>query len=355
MATEREEALNQLTGNESAEDEVIEQSTETEQAAETTDAEVVAPTAGEGAAALLDSISEPDPNAVVEKPDPALAEEQAAAKPTDAEAAKPKTLEEEEAEALEGVKSERGRERIQATFAKLKETESVKQQLEQDITEFKEMVQSTKMQPQEFAQMLEFGRLLNSGDEAQARIALQMLDEQREAICKHLGIEAPGVDPLSDFPDLKLAVDNMEMTKEHALKLAKFERQERATKQVQQAQQLQQQDMQQFERSIGEAAKTADAYFTTRKHEADYEPKMKRIQEYFKDPAKIQEFVQTYEPKQWFAQFRFMYDNMSVAPAPANNIPQPIRARNAMSGAPVTNTNASPEERIMGHLESLGL
>lgn len=350
MATEREDVLDQLTGNVPAENDAaneVEDNTGEQQEAEVIEAP--AATEGDAATALLDSISEPDPNAP--KEDEAKAE----VKPEATEAAKPKTLEEEEAEALEGVKSDRGRERIQATFAKLKETESVKQQLEQDITEFKEMVQSTGMQPQEFSQMLEFGRLLNSGDESQARIALQMLDEQREAICKQLGIEAPGVDPLSDFPDLKLAVDNMEMTKEHALKLAKFERQDMATKQAQQAQQLQQQGDQEFQRTVADAAKTAEAYFDTRKHEADFAPKIRRIQEHFKDPAKMQEFVQNFEPKQWFAQFRFMYDNMSVAPAQQVNTPQPLRSRSATHGAPVTNANASSEDRIMGHLESLGL
>ena len=351
MATEREEALNQLTGDESAENEVANEveGHGDEQAQEAEVVEAKAPTEGDAATALLDSISEPDPNAPKED------EVKAEVKTDPAEPAKPKTLEEEEAEALEGVKSDRGRERIQATFAKLKETETVKDQLQQDITEFKEMVQSTGMQPQEFSQMLEFGRLLNSGDESQARIALQMLDEQREAICKQLGIEAPGVDPLSDFPDLKLAVDNMEMTKEHALRLAKYERQEMATKHAQQTQQLQQQGDQEFQRTIADAAKTAEAYFDTRKNESDFAPKIRRIQEHFKDTAKMQEFVQNFDPKQWFAQFRFMYDNMSVAPAPAKDLPQPIRSRSATHGAPVTNVNASPEDRIMGHLESLGL
>lgn len=362
MATEREDFLNDLTGNDQsdADDNSNEQVDQDDH--ETDDqgnaAEEVSepsPTQGEGAAALLDSISEPDPNAAPKEDVAPKDEVDPEADPKAKAEAKPKTLEEEEAEALEGIKSERGRERVQATFAKLKETEGVKQQLEQDINEFKTMVQSTKMQPDEFAAMLEFGRLSNAGGETEARLALQMLDDQREALCKRLGIEAPGVDPLSDFPELKEAVDNMEITKEHALKLAKYQRQDNNQQQAQQLQQAQQQSFQQSQQVIAEVGRTAEAYFATRKHEVDYAPKVRRIEDYFKDPAKIQEFASTYEPKQWLAQLKFMYDNISVAPAQQKKAPQPIRSRSMLSGAPSTNSQASPEDRIMGHLESLGL
>ncbi len=74
-------------------------------------------------------------------------------KPAELEAkpAEPKTPEAEEAELLDGVKSERGKERIKQVFAERKA-------LEQDITEFRDLVKSTGMSPQEFAQTLEFGR-----------------------------------------------------------------------------------------------------------------------------------------------------------------------------------------------------
>jgi len=355
MANEREEVLSDLTGTESEDETGTTEDAGSDLPAGGGAAEVAAPTAGEGAAALLESISEPDPNAAPQAAVPPAAAEEAAKPEASLEPVKPKTLEEEEAEALEGVKSERGRERIQATFARLKETEGVRQQLEQDITEFKTMVQSTKMQPQEFAKMLEFGRLANSGDEDSARLALKMLDEQREALCKHLGIEAPGVDPLADFPQLKEAVDNMEMTKDHALALAKYQRKEQVQQRSEREQQAQQQDMQQYQEAIANAGRTSEAYFATRKHEVDYAPKLARIQAYFSKPENVKAFVETYQPNQWHAQFKFMYDNMSVAPAQPAKTPQPIRSRSTTHGAPVSNPNMSPEDRIMGHLESLGL
>src|SRR5690606_40628478 len=79
------------------------------------------PLEGEGAKALLDALSEPDPNAKAEEGDAAAAPDPAVEggkkeEPTDAQdkekAPAEGTLEQQEAEALEGVKSERGRERI---------------------------------------------------------------------------------------------------------------------------------------------------------------------------------------------------------------------------------------------------
>lgn len=315
-----------------------------------------APTEGESAAALLASLSDDTPaeDEPAEPVEPKEGEPEEAPKAeAPAEEPKPKTLDEEEAEALEGVRSERGRERIQATFAKLKEVESTKTQMEADINQFKDMVRSTGMAPQEFVQMMEFGRLMNAGDEASAKQALTLLDQQREALCKRLGIEAPGVDVLADFPDLKQAVDNMEITRERAIEFAKYKRAEQQATQQQQSQQAQQEDMQAFQQSIAGAAQTAEAYFDTRKHEVDYAPKMARIQAYFKDPARMQEFVQTYQPNQWFAQFKFMYDNMNVAPQkPAT---QPLRSRPTGMGAPVANPNMPMEDRLLSHIDSLGL
>src|SRR5688500_10886181 len=118
--------------------------------------------------ALLDEISEPDPNEPPKQDEPKEEEEEpAAAKP---QAQPQKTPEQAEAELLEGVKSARGKERIKSMLAG-------KRQLQADLDEFREMVVSTGMSPDQFAQTLEFGRLMNSAKETDKRTALAMLDE----------------------------------------------------------------------------------------------------------------------------------------------------------------------------------
>jgi hypothetical protein len=76
-----------------------------------------------------------------------------------------------------------------------------------------------------------------------------------------------------------------------------------------------------------QASDTATQYFDTRKHEADYELKMKQIHAKFKDPAYVQEFVSTYEPKQWFGVFKLMYDSIVVPHQPRPDNAQPARVR----------------------------
>lgn len=290
-------------------------------------------------AAMLDDLTD-DPNA----PKPEAKPE--GDKPAEPKAEdKPKAPEQEEAELLEGVKSARGKERIKQVFAE-------KKQLEQDITEFRELVKSTGMSPQEFAQTLEFGRLVNSGDEKNLRVALEMIENQRAALYQKLGVEAPGVDLLQGHDDLKQAVDNMEITRERAVELAKYRKQQAEVTQRQQVEQQSVQQQQAFQQQVHQAAGAMEAYLQTRANEVDHPARMKVITEHFKNPANLQKFVSTYQPQQWAATIQMMYDNIQVPRAAAS--PQPIRSRPATLGNPAPNA-AAPIDRVAQRLESMGL
>lgn len=293
-------------------------------------------------AAMLDEMTD-DPNAI--KPE-TKAEEKPDHIPNATKKVEPKAPEQEEAELLEGVKSERGKERIKQVF-------SEKKQLEQDINEFRELVKSTGMSPQEFAQTLEFGRLINSGDEKNLRVALEMIEGQRTMLYAKLGVEAPGVDLLAGHDDLKSAVDNMEITREKAVELAKYRKQQQEVQQRQQVEKQTVQQRQQFEQQVHQAAGTMEVYLQTRANEVDHPARMKVITEHFKNPANLQAFVSTYQPHQWAATVKMMYDNIQV-PRTAQPAPQPIRSRPATLGTPAPNA-AAPIDRVAQRMESMGL
>ena len=301
------------------------------------------PKPGSRTAALLDELTD-DPNTPKAKAAPEVEKpaDQVTNKPADA----PKAPEAEEAELLEGVKSERGKERIKQVFAE-------KKQLEQDIGEFRELVKSTGMSPQEFAQTLEFGRLMSSGDEKNLRVALEMIEGQRAALYQKLGVEAPGVDLLTGHDDLKAAVDNMEITRDKAVELAKYRKQQAEVTQRQQAEQQSTQDRQQYEQTVQQAAGSMEQYLETRKNEIDHPARMKVITEHFKNPANLQQFVSTYRPEQWAATVKMMYDNIQVPRTQAPG-PQPIRSRPTTLGTPAANA-ATPIDRIAQRMESMGL
>lgn len=308
-----------------------------------TDDETAKP--GSRMAAMLDELTD-DPNKAKPETKPAEAETKPAegvTKPAEGET--PPNPEQEESELLEGVKSERGKERIKQVFAERKA-------LEQDITEFRELVKSTGMSPQEFAQTLEFGRLVNSGDEKNLRVALEMIEGQRSMLYQKLGVEAPGIDLLAGHDDLKAAVDNMEITRERAVELAKYRKQQQEVAQRQQVQQQSQESQQQFQQQVHQAAGAMEAYLETRKNEIDHPARMKVIGEHFKNPANLQKFVETYRPEQWAATIQMMYDNIQVPKTSA--APQPIRSRPAMLGTPAP-VGTDPIDRVAQRMASMGL
>lgn len=301
--------------------------------------------------ALLDTMSADTP-APTEDPDKkAQAEAEAAAaaaapgdKPGEGA---PKTAEQEEAELLEGVKSERGKERFRNLLAERKA-------LENDLREIRELVSSTKMSPDQFSQTLEYGRLINSEQETDLRVALEMVERERAFICQKLGIEQPGIDLLSGHDDLKAAVDNMEMTREHAVELAKHRKRQADEQKVAQESQRIQSDRAQFQETVSKAAQTMEAYLTTRANEADHSAKMQMIAQHFQNPQNLQEFVQTYKPDQWLATIKMMYDNIVVQKQPTVPAAQPMRSRTSHLGNPAP-AGASPIDRIAAHMDNLGI
>ena len=300
--------------------------------------------------ALLDSITEPAPGAKPAADKPAANEQpkpgdKPADKPADGKPAEKPAAEQEEAELLEGVKSERGRERIKKVFEE-------KKQLETDIGEFRELINSTGMKPEEFAQSLEFGRLVNSGTEADTRVALEMLEAQRTALYAKLGVEAPGVDLLTDHPDLQKQVTDLEITRERAVELAKHRKAESARVAGETMRREQQQNNQEFERTVTTAAGQMEAYLETRKGEVDHPARMRVISDHFRDPKNLQAFVETYRPEQWGPTMRMMYDNIKVA-APAQQ-PQPLRSRPANLGTAAA-AGQAPIDRIASRLDAMGI
>lgn len=297
--------------------------------------------------ALLDEMSGDAPPA---DPAPPAAEETPPADPIDAAPpapTEPKTPEQEEAELLDGVKSERGKDRIRQVFSERK-------QLEADINEFKSLITDTKMSPDEFAQMLEYGRLMNSGDEKDLRVAYEVIDQQREILAQRLGIKAPGVDLLAGHDDLKQAVENMEITEDRALELARYRKQDAEKQQQIKTQQQTEQNQAQFQQTIQHAAVQMEAYLNTRANEADSPIKLKAISEHFKNPANLQAFVTTYQPDQWVNTLKLMYDNIVVPKAPAAAQPQPLRSRPATLGTPSA-AGQTPIDRVASRLDSMGI
>ncbi len=264
--------------------------------------------------------------------------------PPAADTAKPDA---DEAELLEGIKSERGKERIRSILGERK-------QLKQDLQEIQTLVQSTGMAPQEFAQTLEFGRLVNSGNESDLRVALEMLEGTRAQLYARLGIEAPGVDLLADHADLKDAVNNLEITRDRAIELAKLRRTQQEQQAQTQAVQRNHQEAVQFRQHLQQAAGAMEGFLQSRSHEVDHPARMKVLSDHFRNPENLQNFVRTYAPEQWLPTLQWMYSNITVPRQAPRANEQPLRSRPATLGTRSA-AGGDPVQRLASHIDALGI
>lgn len=300
------------------------------------------PQKGSRMAAMLDALTD-DPNQA--PTDTALAE--AAPEPVAApDPLTPVSIDQEEAQLLEGVNTDRSRDRVKKVFAE-------RRQLEQDMNDFRGLVKSSGMNAQEFSQTLEFGRLMNSGDEKNLRVALEMIEGQRAALYQKLGVQAPGVDLLAGQDDLKTAVDNMEISRERAVELSQLRKAKAQEQARSNAQHSQNQERQSFEARVKTASGAMESYLDTRKNEVDHPARIKVIADHFRKPENLQKFVQVYRPEQWAATVQMMYDNIQV-PKASQAAPQPIRSRPANLGLPAPGAGTAID-RIAQRMESMGL
>jgi len=99
--------------------------------------------------------------------------------------------------------------------------------------------------------------MMNRGD---LRGALKVLDEQRAHISLALGEALPGIDALAGHPDLRQAVDGLEITEARALEVARLRQQAQTTERAQQQHQQSTQQAQAAEQEFKRAQIDVDAF-----------------------------------------------------------------------------------------------
>lgn len=251
-------------------------------------------------------------------------------------------------------------ERAKERWAQLTERVKLVPELERRATEattqldnVRKMVADSGLEAHEFTDMLETGRLLKSDSPQELQKAMARLDAIRGEIALRLGVDAPGVDPLAAHPDLKADVENMGLTRERALEIAKL----RAQDQRSQAVTAEQREFQKFETTVKTAAANMEKTLAARAGTPGHDAKLAHIHSYFTDPVKLQAFVKTYQPHQWEGVLTMMYDAFTPPPAApaAPAAPQPLRPTNTRAGTPTSRGNVTAESAVMGAFDRLGL
>jgi len=267
----------------------------------------------------------------------------------------PRTREEEEAAIISSIPSERGRERIKAIIGAKNEAEERYRHNEGVLDGLRNLVRETGVPVAELAQNIEYSSLLAKGDENSLRVALEMLENQREMVCKRLNVNLPGVDLLSDFPDLKAAVERREITPQHAARLAKYERSERENLRQREERENYDRENARYVQDLQQTKHAITSYLQSRAGEADHVFKVTRLKEHLSRPGVLQELTQNLDSRRLFSQIRFMYDNIVVPPMRAQPRMQPIRSRPTMQGPVSSRPDATLIEKMSDIMDSMGI
>ena len=128
-------------------------------------------------------------------------------KPSDEFGKLPEGTKKETADRFEKLRS--GYDELHADFEKVSEQNKT----------WMETVQGTGTNPDQFSQTLEYLSDINKGTPESLERAYRTMESELQALAKVLGKEAPGVDPLSDYPDLKEKVDEGYLDRGDALEI----------------------------------------------------------------------------------------------------------------------------------------
>ena len=179
------------------------------------------------------------------------------------------------------------------------------------VTNFRAVLDETKTSSEDLSQLLEYNRLVKTGD---LESALAVLDEQRSLVARMLGRPIEGVDVLDEFGDLKQEVTDGTLTIARAAEIAKSRR-------IQEALQNQRQTQEQTQQQAGAKQKAVnDAIGSIQTFAAEMAAK---DVDYAKKEEILLKSVETissrFPPNLWPEQVRMLYENISVLQTPQPN------------------------------------
>lgn len=275
---------------------------------------------------------EPDETDEPESEEESNADSKAEQKPDDEE----QTSDDSDERMLESL-SEKAQHRFRELVSSNKE-------LERQIGGFREVIADAQVTPQDMVDLLAYGKAIRTGDYDQARA---ILAAQARALELASGKAVELGDPLSDYPDLGRSVSDLELTRDHALELARVRRQaemaQMAKEQQRRSQEMSALQQQTVARVFGEVQALASGWA---KSDIDWPAKEQLL---VKRAGMIQ---QSYPPEQWGQMIRLAYDEITDTLKTARpQVRQPQALRPNAIGAGAKNP-ASMHEALWGDSEA---
>jgi len=260
------------------------------------------------------------------KPEDDAAPPETGVKPPDATQEK-KPPEADEFSMPEGL-SQKSQDRFRSLVSRVQEKQAIVDRMQADIEGFRQVISETGASAQEFAQALDYMKMVKHGD---LDGALRILDDQRRQISLALGRPLPGADPLQAFPDLRQRVDAYQMDEHAALEIARMRAYQQQLHDSQQHQRAFQQQQAEAAQSRNQAISQIDRMgMTWAKTDPDYATKEAVILK------QLPVIAQNYPPQMWAQQVGLLYETLSSMPMPASTRaagPAPLRPSGQSAGA----------------------
>ncbi len=230
--------------------------------------------------------------------------------------------------------SERAKARFEELAARAKEGEVWRERAEQ----WQQTIASTGATPEQLGQLLTYSSLVNSGDPEKLRQAMGVLERERNAIARMIGEEAPGIDLLSDHPDLIQRVQQGDFDRHAALEVARartLAAQQRQRDEWAQIQQMQSATQTQAIQSLNTLGQQLEA------QDPQYRQKFAQLQPMLPIIAQL-------PPDRWGEAFLQAYQSIVVAAPTQQRLPaapQPLRGTGG-GGAALQQQATSAQQAI---------
>ena len=269
-----------------------------------------------------DTKSESKPEDTVPDKEPDQETEKAEEKEQKADSEEPELYREPE-----GLQPKASR-RFQDLVADNKTKDHEISQAKEAVTQIQKTVHDSGLTAEEFAVLLDYGKLATSTDRTMKEHALQFARGEVRRLSQEMGVEVEGVDLLDDFNDLKEQVDNYELSRDHAVELANSRRnKQRTEQQTQVAQQRQQVQNQQVGVTQDAAVKIQSFMDTKKKTDIDFAAKEKYLLN------QVESIQKNYPPNQWPAVVEQLYSAVgSMASTQTEQVKKTAQAPLSPSG-----------------------
>jgi len=209
------------------------------------------------------------------------------------------------------------------------------------------VLEETHTSDEQLGQLLEFNRLVQTGD---YESALKVVNAQRTALLKSLGREEPGVDLLSEFPDLVQDVEDEKIDRKRALELA-GSRRAQAVAAARERERRGQEDAKsererEFTAQRDRAANEIDEWTKElARTDVDFKAKEAKLLE------QSDSVFKNYAPRDWLKTLKIVYSNMSVSKPAAlpGTKDGPLRPSGARPGTPAPGSMKEAIDQGLGY------